>query len=98
MSIEAAKINCSAHQLILNARERLEVCGVTNVVSFDEQSVVLNTVCNGLLIEGSSLCVNELNVERGIVTIEGHIDSLGYFETDSGSQKRENGFFSRLFR
>ena len=70
MSTETAKINYAAHQIILNDRERLEIRGVTEVVSFDEQSVVLNTVCGGLSVEGSGLHVNDLSVEHRSTKVE----------------------------
>ena len=98
MSTETAKINYAAHQIILNARERLEIRGVTEVVSFDEQSVVLNTVCGGLSVEGSGLHVNDLSVEQGIVALEGRVDAIGYYETDGDDRKGGSGFFGRIFR
>ena len=56
MSIEGAKISRDvAHRIQLLERKSLEVCGVTDVISFDEQLVVLSTVCGSMEIEGNAL-------------------------------------------
>ena len=46
MGVEGTKISRdAAHRIQLLGRKSMEVCGVTDVISFDEQLVVLNTVC-----------------------------------------------------
>lgn len=98
MSTEAAKINSTAHKLTLEAREKLEVHGVTDVVSFDEQTVVLNTVCGGLVVDGASLHIHVLNIDQGVVTMDGRIDSVSYYETENSEKNAKGGFFGKLFR
>ena len=55
MSTEAAKLKSAEHKILLDARNALEIRGVTDVESFDEQTVLLNTVCGGLAVDGMSL-------------------------------------------
>ena len=93
--IEEKKIVKRVHNLILEDRRNVTVSGVSDVDSFDEQSVVLFTDLGELTITGSDLHMNKLNVETGEVIIEGEIDSVSYHnDTARGS----GGFFTKIFR
>ena len=93
MGAEAIKEGYTSHHISIKSREAMEVTGVTDVVSFDEQSVVLNTVCGNMEIDGSSLHIHVLNMEQGVVTMDGRIDSITYYEDESSDQGRKSGFF-----
>ncbi len=98
MNAEVAKHNHTEHSVTLAGRGQAEVKGVTDVISFDEQTVVLNTVCGGLTVEGTSLHIQVLNIEAGIVAMDGKIDALTYFETESSDKHEKSGFFGKIFR
>lgn len=98
MSAEAATNGCERHRVSVLGRGSLEVFGVTDVMSFDEQTVTLATTCGTMEIVGASLHIHVLNVEEGTVTMSGRIDSITYFDTDSSEKEDKNGFFARLFR
>ena len=72
------------HKLTLNERRSLSVTGVTEVVSFDEQSVVLHTGLGTLIVQGKGLSLRQLTAEGGQVAVEGNVSSLA------------GGFFRRL--
>ena len=82
------------HSLVVEDRKRLSVSGVTDVESFDEETVALATELRELLIHGYDLHINRIDVESGDLSLEGEIVSLTY--TDN--QPQSNGFFGRLFR
>lgn len=83
------------HNIILEDRKLLTISGVSDVDSFDEQTVMLFTELGELTIRGSDLHMNKLNVETGDVSIEGNISSLSYQDdTPHGS----SGFMGKLFR
>lgn len=99
MNAEGAKISRDAvHRIDLLGRKSLEVRGVTDVISFDEQLVVLNTLCGNMEVEGESLQIHVLNTAEGIVSLDGRIDSLRYFESSTDEKDGKNKFFGRLFR
>ena len=98
MSAEAATNGCERHRVSVLGRGSLEVFGVTDVMSFDEQTVTLATTCGTMEIVGASLHIHVLNVEEGTVTMSGRIDSITYLDTDSSEKEDKNGFFARLFR
>lgn len=79
------------HKLTLNERSKLTMTGVTEVVSFDEDAVVLRTGFGTLVIQGKQLSLKTLSPEGGQVTVTGTVSALIY------EQNRPAGFFRRLF-
>lgn len=84
--------------LSLQGRKSLSVNSVNDVIRFDEESVVLSTVCGTLTVEGTSLHVRVLNLEAGTVEIDGKIDALLYFDAPDGNGGEKHGLFGKLFR
>jgi len=80
------------HKLTLNERKQLTMTGVTEVVSFEETAVVLQTDLGTLLVQGQELKLKTLTPEGGQVAVEGQISALIYEEP------REGGFWRRLWR
>lgn len=81
------------HSLILENRKMLTATGVSNVNSFNEQEIVAYTDLGELIVRGSKLHIDKLNIETGELTIDGEVVSMTY----SGNQS-SGGFFSRLFK
>lgn len=81
------------HSLILEDRRRLSISGVTEVVSFDDSQVVMDTDRGLLTVEGAELHVEKLSLDVGELTLEGEIDMLTY----ARESKNKGGFWSRVF-
>lgn len=79
------------HKLTLNERNNLTMTGVTEVVSFDDTAIVLQTGLGRLLVQGQQLQLKNLSLEGGQVAVDGKICALTYEEPRSG------GAFRRLF-
>ena len=82
----------SAHSFFSKGREGIEICGVTDVVSFDEGGVVMETQCGSFAVEGENLHVTVLNLTDGKVVIEGRINGVYYFDS---TPKQKRGLFGR---
>lgn len=81
------------HKLTLNEREKLTMTGVTEVMSFDDNTVVLNTSLGTLIIQGEELKLKTLSLEMGQVAVDGSVSALIY------EQPRDRGgLWHRLFR
>jgi sporulation protein YabP len=81
------------HKLVLNERKLLTVTGVTEVVSFDDTSVLLRTSLGNLMIQGKELQLKTLSLDGGQVAVDGTICAMVYEEP------RANGsWLGRLFR
>lgn len=81
------------HKLTLNQRRELTVTGISEVVSFDEGSVVLRSGEDILLVQGQALQLKQLAPEGGTVAIEGHISALTY-----EAARPAGSWLSRIFR
>ena len=68
------------HKLTLDERKRLTMTGVTEVIRFDDTSVVLHTVLGTLEIQGRELKLKNLALDGGQVAVDGHISALYYEE------------------
>lgn len=84
-----------AHNVILENRKKMSVSGVTDVGAFDETSVTLTTDEGTLMVKGSALHINRLNVESGDVDIEGLIHSFSY---DDRIKSEGGSFLGKLFK
>lgn len=80
------------HKLVLNERSQLTMSGVSEVVSFDDSSVVLRTALGMLTVQGKDLQLKNLSLEGGNVAVDGHIAALYYEEP-----RQPGGWARRLF-
>lgn len=83
--------------LILENREKLTVTGVEDVLSFDDQIVIIDTQLGLLTIKGDDLRINELNLDSSEVVIEGEIFNLGYSDNDIG-KKNGTSILGKIFK
>lgn len=81
------------HSIIIDDRKKIIITGVSDVESFDEQTVMLMTPAGELMIKGAGLHITKIDVVSGDLSLEGIIDEVSY-----GDTKMEGGFLSRLFR
>ncbi|WEK54287.1 MAG: sporulation protein YabP [Candidatus Cohnella colombiensis] len=84
------------HEVRMLNRKSLDITGVSNVESFDNEAFLLVTECGLLAIKGHQLHMKNLSLEQGIVTIEGHIDSLVYMDGSTGTKSK--GLLGKLFK
>jgi sporulation protein YabP len=90
-------INKKAHKLILNNRRCGNLTGVSDVLSFDENEIILETDQGMLMMKGKELHVSRLMLDKGEVDIDGRIDSVTYSEQGSRTERTES-FLGRLFK
>ena len=82
------------HSVVMEDRRNLSVTGVTDIDSFDEQTIIANTDLGELTIRGWNLHITRLNLEQTELLVEGDISSLTY--TDIRPQAK--GFFAKVLR
>lgn len=69
------------HQLTLVEREELTIDGVTNLGSYDEKEIVMETEQGVLTVKGDGLNIKQLNLDKGNIIIDGNIKMLAYDES-----------------
>jgi len=86
------------HRLVLSDRHTGSVTGVNDVVSFDENEIVLDTDMGLLTVRGKELHVKRLTLEKGELDLEGQIDSLLNYSSNAALKRSGDSFLNRLFK
>ncbi len=99
MAVEERKITSSGviQNLILENRGKLSISGVLDVLSFDDQIVIIETELGLLTIKGNNLRINKLSIDTSEVIVEGDIASLVYSES-KGTDKTKGSLISKIFK
>jgi len=82
------------HSVTIEDRGKMTVTGVSDVDSFDEQTMIVYTDLGELTVRGKGLHISRLNTETGELNITGTVSAIAY--TDDRS--KSTGFLNRLFR
>ena len=82
--------------LILENREKLSISGVTDVLSFDDQIIIIETDLGLLTIKGENIRINKLSIDTSEAIIEGNINSLVYSNSDF--QKKGGNIINKIFK
>ena len=88
--------NNKLQNIILENREKLSISGVIDVLSFDDQIVILETELGLLTVKGENLRINKLSLDTADVVIDGEIYNLGYSEKEIN--QKSNGLLGKIFR
>jgi len=100
MTIEERKgnnsINNVIQNIILENREKLSISGVLDVLSFDDQVVILETELGLLTVKGDNLRINKLSLDTSEVIVEGEISSLSY--SQNKQDKNSGTLLSKIFK
>lgn len=82
------------HDIRITGRKLVEVTGIDSVESFDASAFVLTTQAGPLHIRGTSLHMKQLDLQSGVVVIEGVVSSLEYVS----EQNKKRRLTGRLLR
>lgn len=96
---ERKNININSNivqNLILENREKLSVSGVNDVLSFDDQVVMVDTELGLLTVKGENIRINKLSLDTAEVIIEGNISSLSY--SQNKQEKTTGTILSKIFK
>jgi sporulation protein YabP len=85
------------HRIVLTNRGTCGLNGISDILSFDVNEILLETEMGMLMIRGKDLHVNRLTLEKGEVDVSGAIDSLQYSDMAKGGRQGES-LISRLFK
>ena len=79
--------------IIIENRKRVSISGVKECISFDDETVILETSLGNLTIKGEHLHIINFDTKTGDFSLEGNFFAIAYTTTqNSGS------FFGRLFK
>lgn len=98
MTVEERKglQNNIIQNLVLENRGKLSISGVLDVLSFDDQVVIVETELGLLTVKGEDLRINKLSIDTEEVVIEGEIFSMNYSEKDM--DKKGGSLLGKIFK
>ena len=82
--------------LILENRGKLSISGVNDVLSFDDQVVMVESELGLLTVKGENIRINKLSIDTSEVIIEGDISYLAY--SDKELEKTKGSLISKIFK
>lgn len=84
----------TVQNVIIESRKKLNISGVKDVSSFDDETILLDTVFGKMTVKGEGLHIESFNTVTGDIVANGKIHAVVYMS----EVKNSGGFFSRLFR
>jgi len=82
--------------IILENRGKLNVTGVLDMLSFDDQVVIVETELGLLTVKGENIKINKLSLDTSEVIVEGEISSLAY--SQNKQDKNSGTLLSKIFK
>lgn len=76
------------HTLTLTSRKELKITGVRQILNFDDTNVAFNTSDGELDIDGETLNIDSLDLEKGVASVTGNITGMNYV-SDHPVKKRK---------
>ena len=81
------------HNIIVEDRKKMTLTGVKDVLSFGDETFVLDTSLGKMTVKGSGLHIINFDTKSGDFSAEGKLYALVYT-----SDEKNGGFLSRMFR
>ncbi|MDO5389315.1 MAG: sporulation protein YabP [Clostridia bacterium] len=82
------------HTITLDNREKLKITGITDILSYDEETIVAQTENGILVVKGENLHITNLNLDEGLLSADGSISAIDYDNPSASG----GGFFGRIFK
>lgn len=79
--------------IIIENRKDVNISGVRECLSFDDETVILDTALGQLTIKGEKLHIINFDTKTGDFSLEGILFALAYTQKQNGGS-----FFGRIFR
>lgn len=81
------------HNVIIEDRKKLTLTGIKDVLSFDEETIILETALGRLTVKGANLHIINFDTSSGDLSAEGKVYAFVYT-----TEEKNGGIFSRIFR
>lgn len=76
------------HDVLIKSRQRMEMTGISDVSSFDDAEIIVQTANSGVSIEGENLKIERFNSENGELILNGSINGMFYYSKKTSKKKK----------
>ncbi len=87
------EIRAKNHNVIVENRKKFTITGVKDVLSFDDETISLETELGRMIIKGSGLKIGGFNNDSEELLGEGRVHAFIYT-----ADEKNGSLFSRIFR
>ncbi len=85
--------NTVAHNIILENRRKILMSGISDVLTFNDDSIVAVSSKGVVTVRGNNLKMGGFNADRGELSAEGEIVAVVYT-----AENKQGGLLHKLFR
>ena len=89
---EKQQPSANTYSISMENRTKLNITGVEDVESFDENAIIMNTSQGDLIVRGTGLHIGRISLDVGQLSVEGSISELSYED-----KAPSGGFWQKLF-
>ena len=76
------------NDILIRSRKHIDITGVKEVLSFDDREVVTVTSEGEMTVEGEDLKVGILDTDKGVVSVDGKISAVIYYDTPPKEKRK----------
>ena len=84
----------TVQNVIIENRKKLNISGVKDVTSFDDETILLDTTLGKMTVKGEGLRIESFNTVTGDLMAIGKVYAVVYMS----DARTSSGFLSRIFR
>lgn len=85
------------HELKLENRNKLSITGINKIDSLNSDEFLIQTNQGLLLVRGENLVMQQLDIDKGNIWIEGNVIGLEYI-SETKEKKQKTSFVGKLFK
>ena len=86
------------HSVNLFNRSQANLTGISNVVTFDEKEIILESSMGFLVVSGGDLHITMLNLDEGNVELQGKVSCIEYKAKGGDLKVKGKNIMNRLFK
>jgi len=86
------------HRVEVVERKQIRIQGVQHVDSFTDTEIALETNMGYLLLTGEGLHIIQLNLEEGLLVVDGFVHAFRYRETGVRARAAGKKLWARILR
>ena len=86
----------TVQNIVLENRKKLTISGVLDVLSFDDQIVILETDLGLLTVKVEDIRIHKLSIDTSDVILEGEINDMSY--SAKSENKKATSFLGKIFK
>ena len=85
------------HELKLENINKLSITGISKIESLNSEEFLIQTSLGLLHVIGDNLVMQQLDIDKGNIWIEGNVNSVEYI-SESKDKKQKTSFMGKLFK